>query len=372
MDERQLTIKDIWDTIWPYRKMIIRNVLIVVIIAVIVSLILPKWYKSTAVILPPTSESKPLLAMKFMQEFGLTGMFGGDEGTNRVLSILKSNRLLEAVAIKYNFMEKYDTDNMEETLKELGDNLEVSVEDEMQIAISFWDKDQEQVADITNYIIHCLDSLNIRLSTGKARANREFIEARVKEVIDSLRVLESQITEFMEEQNILSLEDQLEVGVKNAAEFKAQIMAKEVELAIAKNTYEQSSSIVKQLENEITSYKAKYREFFQDNPGDKLMPNFSKVPEIGIEFTRLKRQVEYYVKVLEFLAPEYESSKIEEVKTIPTIQILDQAVRPEKKDKPKRVFIVIGAFVLATIVSLYMVYWQERVKVKFVSNNPTK
>ena len=70
MDERQLTIKDIWDTIWPYRKMIVRNVLIVVIIAVIVSLLLPKWYKATAVILPPTSESKPLMAMNFMKEYG--------------------------------------------------------------------------------------------------------------------------------------------------------------------------------------------------------------------------------------------------------------------------------------------------------------
>lgn len=372
MDERHLAIKDIWDTIWPYRKMIIRNVSIVVVLAVIVSFILPRWYKATAVILPPSSDNQPLAAMSVLSNVGLGGFFGGDENMNKILSILKSNRLLEAVALRYNFMEKYDIDNMEETLEALSDNLDISVEDEMQIVVSFWDKDQEKVAEMTNYIILCLDSLNIILSTRKAKNNREFIETRVKEVIDSLKILESQITQFMKDENILSLTDQLTVGVQNAADLKAQIMAKEVELAIANNTYERSSPIILQLENEIASYKKKYREFFQDNPDDNLMPNFAKVPEIGIKFARMQRQLEYYVKVLEFLAPQYESSKIEEAKDIPTIQILDDAVRPERKDKPKRVFIVLGAFILALILSLYMVYWKERVIMKPVSVESSK
>jgi tyrosine-protein kinase Etk/Wzc len=370
MDDRQLSIKVFWDMLWPYRKMIIRNVSIIIVISIVWSLLLPNWYKATSVVLPPTSDSKPLGIMSMISNAGLGGFLGGDESLNKILSILKSQRLLEALAIKYDLMKKYDVDNMEETLKILSDNIDVSVEDEMQIAVSFWDKDQERVSEMTNYIIFCLDSLNIILSTGKAKNKRKFIESRIEEVLDSLRVLELEIAQFMHDENILSLTDQLAVGVQNAADLKAQIMAKEIELTIAKNTFEKSSAVIKNIQNEVNGYKEKYREFFQDNSSDKLLPNFSRVPEVGIKFTRLQRQLEYYVRVLEFLAPEYESSKIEETKNIPTIQILDRAVRPERKDKPKRSLIVLGAMALTLIFSLYVIYWKEvlRVKLKYTDS----
>jgi uncharacterized protein involved in exopolysaccharide biosynthesis len=127
--------------------------------------------------------------------------------------------------------------------------------------------------------------------------------------------------------------------------------------------------VIKNLQKEIYSLKGKYNEFFQDSSTDRLIPNFSRVPEVGIEFTRLQRQLEYYVKVLEYLAPEYESSKIEESKNIPTIEILDQAVRPERKDKPKRSLFVLAALALSFIFSLYVIYWREVLKVKLKSTD---
>ena len=326
MDDRHLTIKQLWDMIWPYKKLIIRNASIIIVISVVFSLLLPLWYKATVVILPPTSDSKPLNVMSMLSNVGLGGVLGGDENMNKILSILKSKRLFEAMVIKYNLMAKYDIDNMEDTIEELGDNIDVSVEDEMQIAISLWDTDQEKVAEMANYIVHCLDSLNIVLNTKKAKNNRIFIESRIEDVIDSLKYLEAELTQFMQDEKILSLPDQLMVGVQNAADLKAQIMAKEIELAIAKSTFGNQSTVIKNLETEVNSFKEKYQEFFRDNPSERLLPNFSRIPEVAIKFTRLQRQIDYYVKVLEYLAPEYEGSKIDEKRNVPTIQVLDQAV----------------------------------------------
>jgi len=371
MDDRQLSIKKFWDMIWPYRKMIIRNASIIIVISVIWTLLLPLWYKATVVVLPPSSDAKPLGVMSMLSNVGLGSVLGGDENTNKVLSILKSRRLLEAVALKYDLMAKYDIDNMEDTMEELSENIEISVEDEMQIAVSFWDTDQEKVAEMTNYIVSCLDSLNIVLNIGKAKNNREFIESRIEEVVDSLKILEVEITRFMNEEKILSLPDQITVGVQNAADLKSQIMAKEIELAIAKNTFGQTSTVIKKLENEINHYREKYQEFFRENPSERLLPNFSRVPEVGIKLTRLQRQVDYYVQVLQYLAPEYESSKIEESRNVPTIQVLDHAMRPEKKDKPKRSLIVLGALVLTMIISLYVIYWKEHISKKIYSAKST-
>lgn len=127
-------------------------------------------------------------------------------------------------------------------------------------------------------------------------------------------------------------------------------------MAVAKSTYDTDNRIIQQLESEIKVYLDKYNEFYKDNKNDKLIFNFNKIPNLGIKFKRYERQVEYYVKVLEFLAPQYEGAKIEEARNTPMNQILDIAVRPEKKDKPKRSRIVIVIVLIAFFTSSYHTY----------------
>ena len=361
MEEHELTIRDMWNIIWSYRKMIIRNVTIVAIISIVITLLLPKWYKGTSVIMPPSTQKSSISQLGGMLGLGSLGGIGGGEGDqNRIISILKSRSLLESVAIKFNFQDRYNCDNLEEAIIKLKDNLSVDLGEELQISVSFWDKDQDLVADITNYIVKCLDSLNIALNTGTGKYSRKFVEARVNEVLDSLKSLENRMTRFMVKEGVLSIEDQLRIGIEIAGKFKVDIMSKEAELAIIKETYDKDSPMAKFMQNEVNNLKAKYNELFNKYSGDMIIPNFKKAPVLATTFTHLKWQIEYYLKVLEFLAPEYENAKIEEVKDIPTIQIIDMAVRPERKDKPKRAKIVIILFGLSLVTSMYYAYFRGR------------
>lgn len=361
MEERELAIKDIWNIAWARRKMIIRNTLMMSIFVAGISLLFSNWYKATAVILPPSSSSAFSMGnIGMLGDMGIGNLLGSNDDHNKILSILKSRSILEAVAKKYNFIERYDVKNINEAIEGLSGNLNVNLEEEMQISVSFWDKDQEMVAEITNYFIYCLDSLNRELNTTKGKNNRVFIESRISDVLDSLKFLERQITRYMEEEGILSLSDQVRVGVESAASFKAEIMRKEIELAVTQNTFDDNSPVVKQLKNELKSLKIKYKEFFYDVPSDKLMPNFNKIPKVSIKFARLERQIEYYVKLIQFLGPQYETARIEEAKNIPTIQRLDEATRPEKKDKPRRSRWVMAVFALTGLLSVYYTYFKDR------------
>lgn len=360
MEDRELTIQELLKLIWKRKKMIAINVTIISIITVIFTLFLPVWYKSSVVILPPESSSGSLGTLGMLSGFNIGGLLGGTEDQNRVLSILKSRTLLEAVAKEYNYIERYGVDNLEDAIEAMEGNIDITLLEEMQISFSFWDEDQEQVSEITNYFIKSLDSLNVALSTKKGKENRIFIEQRIGEVLDSLKVLEKELTGFMENEGILSLPDQVSVGVQSAAELKAQIMTKEIELAIAKGTFETNSTVIKQLNNELNSYKLAYKKFFQDSKEHKLLPNFTKIPKLGIKLAGIERQIKYYMKLIEFLGPEYESAKIEEAKTISTVQVLDKAVRPEWKDKPKRARIVLIVFAFALIINVYLAYFLGR------------
>ena len=212
---------------------------------------------------------------------------------------------------------------------------------------------------MVNYIVHCLDSLNISLSTSKGRNNREFIENRMMQVEDSLTFYEVKLSEFMTNNDIISINEQLAVEVEKAADMKAQIMANEVELEVMKTRLDQNNQIIADLEVALKILKDKYNEFFDQCNSDKLFINLENIPTIQKQYVQLKRKVIYFSTLLEYFGPQYEQAKIEEAKDIPTVQVLDKATRPEWKSKPKRALIVLLTFFSSAIAALLFVFLKE-------------
>jgi len=360
MQDKEINLIDYWNILWKRRKFIVITVTIVTILSVIISLLLPKWYKATTVIMPPTgNESKFGGMMANLSAFGLGGMLGGSEDQMRILAILKSKNILEALDEKYDFQSKYETKYKFQTYKKLKSNLRIEVGEEDQIIISFLDKEQDLVAEIVNYVVHCLDSLNIALSISKAKNNRVFIEKRIATVKDSVFYLENEISVFMEDKGIISISDQLSASVEKAAELQAKITAKEIELEIKKDNFSINRPEIEILEKELNLLKDKFASFFTSEHNE-LFINFDDVPDLQMELLQLKRRAEYYKLMLEYLSPQYEQAKIEEVKDIPTIQVLDKAKRPEWKSKPKRIIIVFSSLIISLLIAIMIVLLKKK------------
>ena len=349
MQERELNLRELWKIIWKWKKFIFITVLILTLISIGVSLLLPKWYAATAIILAPETSDTSMNPMSILSDLGMGSMLGGGESVFRYLAILKSRSLREHVIQRFNLQERYKCEYRSQALKKLDKNLNFEVGDEYQITISLFDKDQDQVADITNYIVHCLDSMNIQLATSNARNNRIFMEGRVQDVMDSLEMIGQDLSAFMKENGIISLEDQVSVGVSQAAMLKAQVIEKEVEMEVAEKTFGKTNPAIHQIRFELESLRGKYTEYIHSNALENLIPNFNDIPDLEIKLIKMQRQVDYYTTVLQYLGPQYEQQKFEEAKDIPTLQILDYAVRPELKAKPKRSIIVILVFLLSGI-----------------------
>ena len=275
----------------------------------------------------------------------------------KIMTILKTKKMLELLDEKFDFQAKYEEEYKFKTYAKLKSNYRVEVGEEDQIFISILDKDQNKVADMTNYAVHCLDSLNIAFNTSKAKNNREFVENRINITVDSLSFYENETTDFMEKNGIISLNEQLTAEVEKAAEMKAEIMAQEIELAVKKEMLSPQNQQIKTLEISLNLLSTKYNDFFENTNNDKLLIDLGNVPNLQKQFARLKRKVMYFSKLLEFLAPQYEQAKIEEVRNIPTIQVIDEAKRPEWKTKPKRAFIVIFAMILsAFLICIFLIF----------------
>jgi len=89
----------------------------------------------------------------------------------------------------------------------------------------------------------------------------------------------------------------------------------------------------------------------------------SSLPEVSHRYARLYREVLIQASILEAIHPLLEQARFsEEIESI-AVQVLDPAIPPTRKAKPKRALIVIVAttsvFMLVCIFLLARAWWRE-------------
>lgn len=346
-----------------WRKIIFWNTLLITLAAIVISLLLDKWYTSTASILPPKKKSglfgdvagfsstiKDL--SKTLGRLGATS----DEAYN-YLAILQSRNASQKVIDNFNLRDVYKIDKnkpFEIVIDALKNNVNFNVEDEGYVTINVSDKNPTRAANMANYYVEILNEISIDLSTREARNNREFIESRYTQVLIDIKKNEDSLKIFSQKFNIYGIEEQTKVAIKSAADLQAQVEAKKIELDLYKLVQDESSPIILQTKLQLEELQKKLRELQSSDEITKagfFIP-FKKIPEVGIQYVRLMRDYEIQTKLMEFILPIYEQAKIEEQKEIPVVLVLDNAVPAERKSAPKRALIVLVAFLLSFLLGL--------------------
>jgi len=84
-------------------------------------------------------------------------------------------------------------------------------------------------------------------------------------------------------------------------------------------------------------------------------PALRQLPALAVPWANLYRRVRIQETVYEMLSAQYETARIEEAKSIPTVSVIDPAGWPERKSSPHRLIIILGSTGLAlAMASLYL------------------
>jgi uncharacterized protein involved in exopolysaccharide biosynthesis len=92
---------------------------------------------------------------------------------------------------------------------------------------------------------------------------------------------------------------------------------------------------------------------FLENRLREIQTDLSNIENMPSREAKIKEML------FELLTREYEVAKIEEAKSMPTIQVLDKAVVPEKRSRPKRKQMVLLAGTTALFVSVFAAFVRE-------------
>ncbi len=362
-----------------YRRFIFLNLLGVCLIVAIISLLLPSWYLATTTILPPGGEALGLgmasslmgtasgLATSFSLPFMATP-------SDIFAAILKSRTVGEVVVEKENLMEAYKTKSMERALRELFAHVSVKVTEEGLISLSYEDKDKIRTAKVANRFVEELDRVNRETSASQAKNARVFIEERLVQTQMELTRAEENLKRFKEENKTILLDDQMRAAIEKAADLKAQLVSSEIDLNVLSKTMSSSHPQIRSLRSRINEIK-KQLEILQlgnqtENTKGKTVLDvpFTEVPSLSLKLARLVREVKIQEGVFELLTQQYEQYKIQETKDTPTIQVLDRAVPPEKRVKPKRALLVVLSGILSIFASTVFIFGLEYFKISKQKN----
>ena len=377
---------------WKSRKFIFKNVIIVTLSAIIISLLLPKWYASKAVVLSSGAGQFNFLSSIApipVADFGLSTI---NEDINNFIAILQSRTVKEYMVNKFNLIDRYKQRDIEYAIEAFEEKIELEVTEEGTLEITIIDKDPLIAKEMVNEVLFMLDQINQSIGMEAGKYNREFLENRININNKDLEKAELALKTFQEKTGIIDLVTQLSSTMQMSAQaynsifeaytaLYAKKIESETELAVAKTTLSNNNPTIMQLEKLLNEQTIQLDQlmirldeklqYLLSNispaqidtiPNIEFSVSFNTLPSLGLENARLIREVELQSTIQEILIPQFEQAKLEETKNIPTLQIIDKPKVALNKTKPKRSLIVIGSTIMSFLMSLIFVYTDHRTK----------
>ena len=351
--------------LWESRRFLERAAGAGLLLSVVMALLIPNRYQSTARLMPPESQRSSGLAMAAAalssQAGGLAGMAGdllGFKSTSDLfVGILGSRTVADNLIRKFNLQKVYGARRMEDARKALAERTNTSVDRKSQIiTVTVTDKDPRRAAAMAQAYVEELNRLVAEVSTSAARRERIFLEGRLQAVNQDLESAEKEFSQFASKNTAIDIKEQGKAMVDAAATLQGEFIAARSELEGLKQIYADNNVRVRatqarsaELESQLERIggKGESASLEDATKNDPLYPSIRKLPLLGVTYADLYRKTKVQETVLETLTQEYELAKVQEAKEIPTVKVLDAPDVPDKKSFPPRTLIVLLGTALA-------------------------
>ena len=124
----------------------------------------------------------------------------------------------------------------------------------------------------------------------------------------------------------------------------------EIDLLAYESNYDSENIKVNTLKKTLAALEEEISKL-ETKPESPLFINFSDLPKLTHQYTSIILQLEIQKKVYEYIYPQFESAKLDELKDSPTIEVINSGNLPGYRSKPKRAIFCILMFLVAVILS---------------------
>jgi uncharacterized protein involved in exopolysaccharide biosynthesis len=347
-DSEESDLLDAMIVLAKHKKLIVGFTSAMAVLAVVVSLVLPNVYKATAKLMPPQQSQSGATAL-LSQLGGVANMAAGVAGLKNpndlYVGMLQSRTVADNIIARFKLKDVYDTDSLEKARMKLDDNTNVRAGKDGLITIEVEDRDQKLVANLANAYAEELLKLTGVLAVTEAGQRRLFYERQLELAKNNLASAEMKLKGGLDTHGVISVDVESRAVLATVARLRAEASAKEIEISSMRSFVTSENPDFKRATEELKSLRSELSKL-ENGRKDVADQNVSS-DKAGLENIKVLRDVKYYQMLYELLAKQYELARLDEAKDAATIQVLDKAVEPERKFKPKRAIIVIVSTMLA-------------------------
>lgn len=359
--------------LWDRRRTLGKVFLYSLLLSAIIAFSIPKQYESTTRMMPPEQQGMgaamlAALAGKAMPGGALGALAGGmlgmkDSGALFV-ELLQSGTIEGALVDRFDLQKVYRKRYRQDALKKLAHRTEITQDRKSGVlTIVVTDTDRQRARDMTQAYLDQLDSLLIKVNTSAARREREFIEQRLITVQRDLEKAQVDLGDFASKNTTLDVKEQTKAMVEAGAKLQAQLIVAHAEADSLGQFYGEgnvrmraANARVGELDHELKKLGGSPSEAGQQLDSDSLYPSLRQMPILAVHWADLYRQVKIKETVYDLLTEQYELARIEEVKSIPSVRVIDPPGWPEKKSFPPRLIIILALTSLSVFsVAMFMV-----------------
>ncbi len=350
IDNDEVNLLEYARVVWRHRWLITSVCVVVTAATFAFTIRLPKIYESTISFVAPREGGGggfigTLAGAGLLQQFAAPSIPSFAPNRDVLVSVLKSRTVAQAVVERFRLQERYGSRYLEDAIKALRTATTVSISKEGVISVTFEDPDPRFAADVANYYAEQLDRLVAQYGLGEAGRQRNFLTGQLARAKADLDGGEEALRRFQEQNRAIVLQEQTKGAIEAAARLKGEILAAEVQRQVLRNFATDANPEVIALQLRIDEMNRQLAQMQYGDGASRELGHrrerrdfsvpFAQVPGVGLELTRLTRDVKVQETLVLLLTQQLEQTKIAEAKDLPIVQVLDRAVPAERHAKPR-------------------------------------
>lgn len=353
-----------------HKRLITGVTLAAAVLSVAISFALPERYAASTKLLPPQQAQSGAAAL-LNQLGGVAGAMAGSAGLKNpgdiYVGMLKSHRIEDRLVQRFDLKTVYETDSLEKARQRLENNTVISTGKDGFITVEVEDPSKKRVAQLANAYVEELMRLSTNFTVTEAGQRRAFYEQQLELTKNKLSEAEVDLKHAIEKRGVVSVDTDSRAIVETGARLRAQISAKEIQLNSLRAFVTENNVEFARAQQDLISLRGELSRLENGQTGGTDEKSVEKSQ--GLESVKLLREVKYRQMLYELLAKQYELARLDEAKDLSSLQILDLAVEPERRAKPKRAFIVIGGTLFGFLLGMGAAFALETRRRAGVENN---
>jgi len=366
-EEDEIDLLDLALVLAKHKRLIIGIAFVACLVALILGFIMTPIYRAETHLVPPQSLAGQLpsgILTMIPPEFRTLAIQSGAIKTTAdlVAGIAKSRTLVDNIIDKFNLMDYYHAEKRDVARSALSGAISAKVDEKTSlITIAVEDKDPVMAADMTNAIADELQKLLQGLALTQVSQQRLFLEIQLKQAHHNLMQAEEEFQKYQAQSGLLNVDVQMQALMDSIANIQAQIAVKEVQLKAARTFATAQNPEIKRLQAELAGLKKELKNLEAkagtDNPN--FIPAFEEIPKAGMEYARRLRDLKFQETLYETLLQQYQAAVMAEASEGLVLQVIDPAIPPELKIKPRRKLMLIVAGFLGLFVGIFAAFIKE-------------